>query len=679
MPIFRVIKSLKSRLIVVLSLLLVTLLLPFFKFPTVFLLVVIIVIFVLLVQIILTLAFSVQEILKGLSEVSNGNLSFRIPLKSKDEFGEIAQTLNTAISKLERNTLLHKDQINTAINQLTYQNRFLAAIRRLDEAALSTIEIESLAQALVDTASRELRAPFSGIAIVEEEFNQLRRIAISGYDAQMMREIFNIIPIPYNKQTISLDRTDNLIIKVIQEKKLAVTADLYDVQKGIFTQDISIRLQKLLQERMNYKEIFIYPLITKNKVLGVIYFALSKTRQEVSREELSIMENFTKEVTTVIENAILYKVLSKDKMLISAERKKLAVTISAITDGVIAVSLDRKIIIFNNAAEKLTGYLLADVLGKTIDDVIKVFDGDLEVMPLNYCPIGIGNKEGVVFRKSGLKIIGKKEAFVNLIAGQIPEGLENNLGCILTLHDVTEEQELEKMKLDFVSMAAHELRTPLTAIKGYLYLYLKEYESTLDKKQNSILQRINISAQRLSALIENLLNISKIEKGNFTLNLVPVDWIKSINLLLRELNEEAKDKGVEITISLPDEALPRVYVDSLRINEVMSNLLSNAIHYTNSGGKIKISVERKGSEIITHVADTGQGIPEEAIPHLFTKFFKISGPLEQGSKGTGLGLYIAKSIIDMHHGRIWVESKLGQGSTFSFSLPVYTGGFLPNS
>lgn len=631
----------------------------------------------LLLYLTVTLTSSLRVILNGITKISEGDLSFRIPLSREDEFGEVVKLLNNAIAKIEQKVFERTQQVNTAINQLTSQNRLLAAIRSLDEAALSTIEVDPLAQVLVDVASKELHSPLCGISIVEEEFNHVRRVALSGYNPQMIQTTFTLVPIPYHKQTISLERTDNLIVKAILEKRLIVTSKISDLQRGIFTEDISNRLQKYLEDNMDYKQIFLYPLVTKNKALGLIYFAMSKTSDQVTKTEYSIMESFTKEVTTVMENALLYKTLRTDKTLISAERNKLAVTISAITDAVIAVSLDRKIIIFNSSAEKLTGYSLEEVLGKPIDSVIKIFDKTLELLPSNYCPIRTDGNEGVIFRKRALRLMGKKEAYVNLVAGQIAEGLENNLGCILTMHDVTEEQELEKMKLDFVSMAAHELRTPLTAIKGYLYLYLKDYRESLDKNQSAILQRINISAQRLTGLIENLLNISRIEKGNVTLNLAPVDWVNSVNTAVEEVSEEAKEKGIELTVQLPSYILPKVYVDPLRINEVLSNLLSNALNFTPREGKVKVLVERKGGEIITHIEDTGKGIPEEALPHLFTKFFKISGFLQSGSKGTGLGLYIAKSIVEMHHGRIWAESKLGQGSIFSFTLSVYTGETQP--
>ena len=123
----------------------------------------------------------------------------------------------------------------------------------------------------------------------------------------------------------------------------------------------------------------------------------------------------------------------------------------------------------------------------------------------------------------------------------------------------------------------------------------------------------------------------------------------------------------------PAQVIPPVMADRLRITEVVTNLVANAINYTQPGGKINVTIERQGNEIITSVKDTGVGIPKEALPKLFTKFFRVTGKLTQGSKGTGLGLYISKAIVEMHKGRIWVDSEPGRGTTFSFSLPIVTG------
>src|SRR3989344_8116194 len=155
----------------------------------------------------------------------------------------------------------------------------------------------------------------------------------------------------------------------------------------------------------------------------------------------------------------------------------------------------------------------------------------------------------------------------------------------------------------------------------------------------------------------------KIEKN-------PVIWEELVSEIVMTYNDQARQKGISLTFIKYKEKIPKVLVDRFRMGEVLSNLIGNAINYTNPGGKVTVSTELRGEAVVTHVEDTGQGVPESAIPKLFTKFFRVSGVLEQGSKGTGLGLYISKAIVDMHGGKIWVESTMGKGSTFNFTVPL---------
>lgn len=227
------------------------------------------------------------------------------------------------------------------------------------------------------------------------------------------------------------------------------------------------------------------------------------------------------------------------------------------------------------------------------------------------------------------------------------------------------------VKLEFVSMVAHELRNPLTALKGYTYIMSRDYKNTFDAKQNTIMQRINISIQRLVALVENLLNITRLQKGTLTVNTESLDWIQNIDEIITEIIDQAREKKLALQFIKPQDTGYKVLVDKLRINEVLMNLLANAINYTPSGGKIAVWVEKQGNEVITHIADNGPGIPKEVLPNLFTKFFRVIGNGgQQQPKGTGLGLYISKTIVEMHKGRIWVESEVGKGAKFSFSVPL---------
>lgn len=366
--------------------------------------------------------------------------------------------------------------------------------------------------------------------------------------------------------------------------------------------------------------------------------------------------------------------LEQERDNITAERNKMAVVVAGIHDAVIAVDLNHRITLFNTASENITGYKSVNAISMPINQLITVQDENGDISVDQYCPIRTDEYEGVTFSRPNLRLIGKdgKTAFVALTSGKIRESLSADLGTIITLHDVTEERKLEEMKLDFVSMAAHELRTPLTSIYGYLNMFIDENSKTLTTDQLLILNRINISTQQLNSLVENLLNVSKIERGAINVTQKPMDWLEIVDSVVEGFKYRAKDKSIKLTFNKPNHAIPKVQVDQLRISEILGNLISNAINYTPTKGQVTVSVETNGHEVITHIKDTGIGIPQDALPHLFNKFFRVSGVLEQGSKGTGLGLYISKAIIEMHHGKIWAESELGKGSTFSFSLPTET-------
>lgn len=609
----------------------------------------------------------IQLLEEGVKLIGRGNLNYRLQINTGDEIEELSDEFNNMATSL-RETIL----------KMASQNKLFEALKDIDSVLLSNIEIEPLAQTIVDLIGERLGYVFGAIALVDKKRGTLRRLALSSSRYPQMtialkNSVKEIVKIPYSKQEVSLDNDANLLVKAVKERKRFYTNTLADIERGIFPDETSRQLEAYLKQNGHpYSGIFIYPLVFKGEVIGIIYYASELDSSHTPEADLMIMDNFTSEVAKALANALLYEDIKEEGQVLSAERNKLAVILSGISDAVIAVDLNRNILTFNKSAEELTGYEVHQVLGKNIGEVLKIYDSKEELGVDTYCPIGKDGYEGVAFNQGHLKLTGSKnkESMVNLISGQIHEGGRVNLGCILTLHDLSKEQQLEEMKIDFVSMAAHELRTPLTSLKGYLYIFLRDYKNSLTNEQQTIINRVNIATQRIVALVENLLNVTRIERGALTIHLEEVNWIANLEEVIGEVIDQAKDKNIEFTFEKPKEKLPLLQVDKFRIDEVITNLITNAINYTKPGGKVKVWVEFKGGEIITHVTDTGEGIPTSAIPHLFTKFFRVSGKLEQGSKGTGLGLYIAKSIVEMHNGRIWVESEFGKGSTFSFALPI---------
>ncbi len=406
-----------------------------------------------------------------------------------------------------------------------------------------------------------------------------------------------------------------------------------------------------------------------------------------TNDEIEVLGNAFNEMAKRLKQVILdlksrdtdlFKVnkeLSEEKETISAERNMLEIVMSGITDAVIALNKRNEIITFNKAAQILTNIAEIDALSKPVETLLTFSDEDHILTPQDYCPVNSEIFEGVIFQKEKviLKTVAGREATVNMITGKIREGDLANLGAIITLHDVTSETQLEEMKLDFVSMAAHELRTPITSIRGYASVLGEEMEETKDEQQlewKSLVDRISISAEQLLALVENMLNVTKIEKGILSINTKNEPWGANIREVAEIFQERAKNKKITLSVKEIDPNLT-AFVDKLRINEVVSNLISNAINYTQEGGNIVVEshASADGTWIETSVTDNGQGIPKSAQNHLFEKFFRVSGKLEQGSKGNGLGLYISKSIVLMHGGKIWVESDAGKGAKFIFTIP----------
>lgn len=357
--------------------------------------------------------------------------------------------------------------------------------------------------------------------------------------------------------------------------------------------------------------------------------------------------------------------LTNEKIIAVSERNKINEILSSVIDGIIALDFNKNVILLNKTAQELTGYSEIEIQGRPIDQMIRLFSEQEEIISKTYCQ-GSFNKPVKVVGKGG------KQTKVNLLTTQTEGTAQTNLSCILILHDLSKEEELEQMKLDFVSMASHELKTPLTSIIGYLSVFIDESKNKFPKEDLDLLDKAFISSKQLQTLIQNLLNVNKIEREQLSVSVEPVDYAAILFKVIEDLKSQANQKNIVLTLTPSSQALPKVMADSIRLNEVVTNLLSNAINYTNAGGKVEIATSISPTEVTTVISDTGVGIPQEAIPHLFNKFFRVSNALQKASKGTGLGLYIAKSIIEKLRGKIWVQSEVGKGSKFYFTLPIAT-------
>ena len=242
-------------------------------------------------------------------------------------------------------------------------------------------------------------------------------------------------------------------------------------------------------------------------------------------------------------------------------------------------------------------------------------------------------------------------------------------GAVLVLHDITELRRLERVRRDFVANVSHELRTPLTAIQGFSETLLA---GAIDDPQNRVrfLEIILEHSRRLARLTEDLLMLSKMDADRLELEIQRLCVSQFVESCVETAQRPAAEKDLRISVNLAD-SLPDIAADRRRLAEVLQNLLDNAIQYTPSGGQIMLSASADGGEVTLTVSDTGIGIPQADQPRIFERFYRVDVARSREVGGTGLGLSIAKHLVEAHGGRIWVDSEVGQGSQFHFTVPIF--------
>jgi two-component system NtrC family sensor kinase len=344
-----------------------------------------------------------------------------------------------------------------------------------------------------------------------------------------------------------------------------------------------------------------------------------------------------------VENAQLYH-------RSEAERRKLDSILTQTEDGVIVIDPENRLLLINRSAREAFRVEKEEVTDRFLVEVID----DPRLLALVHA-VGdhprreeIELADGRVFNAQRTPIHGVGQAIV--------------------MQDITHLKELDKIKSEFVTTVSHDLRSPLTAILGYIELI--ERVGEVNEQQRDFIRRVQFSVEQISNLITDLLDLGRIEAGlDATKENTPISVLA--RYAAEGLRNVAEAKKVQLALDVPDE-LPLVTGDPIRLRQMIGNLIENGIKYSPEGGVVKILGRAEDDQVILRVSDAGIGIPPADQPYLFDKFFRASN-VPDGLPGTGLGLSIVKSIVDNHHGRIWVDSRLGEGTTFTVVLPAITG------
>ncbi|HVM73123.1 MAG TPA: ATP-binding protein [Anaerolineales bacterium] len=331
------------------------------------------------------------------------------------------------------------------------------------------------------------------------------------------------------------------------------------------------------------------------------------------------------------------------------ELQKFDTILEHIEDGVIILDDRKNILLINAAARRTFGLWQEDnVNGKTVTDVLP--HPDLKAL------VDKGVTNPVPHHEIAFDDGRVLSAQYTPISG---------IGVAITMQDITYLKQVDRLKNEFVNTVSHDLRSPLTAILGYVDLL--DRVGPVNDQQREFIHRVQVSVESITSLVNDLLELGRIEAGFDSQNeIVPVDGI--LRYSLETVSGQISEKRLNVHLDLPLD-IPPIRGNPIRLRQMLDNLVGNAIKYTPENGEIGIEMEVQGEQVILRISDNGPGVPPADQPHIFEKFYRASN-VPKGVGGSGLGLAIVKSIVDSHHGRIWVESLLGKGSTFTVVLPL---------
>ena len=459
---------------------------------------------------------------------------------------------------------------------------------------------------------------------------------------------------------------------VVETREATLVEDLHEDERWV----------RSVSTSSEHRSTIVAPLLVGDDVIGVL-MVFHRTVGFFGPERLGMVKAIAGQVAIAINNAHLYELIRDQAERLGSmlrkeqeEASRSQAILEAVADGVVVTGPENRITFLNSSAATILGLETTKMINQSLDAFGGIFGraasawmqtiNDWSNDPASF-QIGESYAEQ-------LELEDGRIAMVHLA----PVILQNDfLGTVSIFRDITHEVEVDRLKSEFVATVSHELRTPMTSIRGYVDILLMGAAGALNENQTHFLGIVKNNTERLNILVNDLLDISRIEAGRVILSPQPLDLRDVAEDVLADMLRRSQEENKPMAFSLDvAKDLPRIRGDAERVRQILGNLVDNAYHYTPENGRITVHMHiENGTEVQVDVEDSGVGISKEDQIRIFDRFYRGEDPLVLATPGTGLGLAIVRQLVEMHEGRIWLESTgEGKGSIFSFTLPVEKKG-----
>ena len=471
-----------------------------------------------------------------------------------------------------------------------------------------------------------------------------------------------------NPRSVSLPE-NQIADWVIQHKKTTLSHNIESDDRWNFTKELSI----------GFKSFLAVPLTLGEEVLGALLL-FNRNASSFMMEQVGVVEATARQISITINNNELFSLIRDQSERLGAmlrdqqiEASRSRAILEAVADGVLVTDSASIITLFNASAERILDLKAAHVLGKPLEQLAGLFGKAASTWMQTIRKWSENPSSYETDQTYAVRIDLDNGRFVEIHLAPVM-WRSDFLGTVSIFRDITHEVQVDRLKSEFVGNVSHELRTPMTSIKGYVEIMLMGAAGELNPQQVHFLQIVKTNTERLSVLVNDLLDISRMETGRVTLSVQPVDLVEIYEDVAADVQRRGQEENKPIQVSIEKPAdLPMVKADMDRVRQVFWHLISNGYNYTPANGFVTVRMQRIGPDVQVDVQDNGIGIQQKDQHRIFERFYRGEDPLVLATSGNGLGLAIAKTLVEMHHGRIWFSSSgvRGEGSTFSFTLPVY--------